>query len=94
VSAGARCSCIVDAASDSETDNVVACVAKMTNQRLREFGLRAVVHGDPVQLSDEGAKHLVAHCPLMELLSSGSFSATDTRSLDAHASISGRQRNA
>jgi hypothetical protein len=60
---------VVDVAMDSETDNVVACVAKMTNWRLREFSVMAAVQEDAVQLSDEGITHLVAHCPLMEQLS-------------------------
>ncbi len=58
---------VVDKACGITVDEIVECVARMTNRRLRRFSLR-MVNQEEVHITDKGIEQLVAFCPLMEEL--------------------------
>ena len=60
---------VIDPACDVSVDELVACVARATNRRLRDFSVYPSVGGDAVHITYEGVKQLVASCPLLEVLS-------------------------
>ncbi len=75
----------VDIVSVVPIDDIVRCIAMMTNRRLRHFLIKLSVAGDPIHVTDDGIGHLVTFCTLMEGLTlQCSVRLTET-SIDAQA---------